>query len=85
LDELDECPKGRTVKLKSENEEFEFYWQRIIPGIMRPDGSFDFQAITNIFSIYGLGLEAQQYLFDKCLIMIGLIREAREKKGKDGR
>jgi hypothetical protein len=86
IDALDKCPYDRVIKLNAENEEFEPFLHRILPGLCRPDGSFDYGAITNIFDIYELEGEARQFLFDKCLIMMGVIREMREKQRKqDGR
>ncbi len=85
IEDLPECPRGRTYRISEENEEFRFLFDRMAPALCRPDGSFDYSAIANVFEIYGITGKAREFMFDKCLIMIGLIREVREKNRSDGR
>ncbi len=58
--------------------------EKILPGLMRPDESFDYQAIQTVFELYALSQEIKEYYLDKILIVLSVIKEKRRQEKESG-
>jgi len=76
-----ECVSHELVKLHEGNEGFWFLFQRILPGLQDGFGGFNYDAINIVFDLYKMWITSGQrpLLFDKCLIVISAIVDARKK------
>lgn len=81
LEYVDECPRpdDRIPKLSEENHWFKRLFDKMLPGLIDPSGSFLFDAIGFVFDIYQVPEGQRPILFDKCLIVISAIQETRNK------
>jgi len=76
---VEECPSHELVKLQRGNEGFWFLFQRILPGLQDGFGGFNYDAIIKVFDLYQVPSGQRVLLFDKCLIVISAIVDARKK------
>jgi len=51
-------------------------FEKIMPGLLR-DGGYDYRAIDYVFKVSGISKNKRQFYFDKCLVVIDSIQEAR--------
>ena len=84
IDTVAECKRehDRVPKLSEENERFRFLLLKILPGLCDPFGGFKFEAIDYVLQKYGVPEEQHSIVHDKCLIVIDVIREIRERNNK---
>lgn len=74
------CPTGEVFKLAPENEAFWELFQRILPGLPNGMGGLNLAAIMTVMDLYQVPQGQRPIIFDKCLVMISLLRENSDRR-----
>lgn len=79
IEHADECPTGEVARLSEENRKFWHLFMRMFHGLCTAEGGFDFKAIDFVFETYRVPEYQRAILHDRCIIVIDVIREIRER------
>jgi len=80
VDVLEECPQKRTVKLKPENQIVVDFFFLTQSGLIAGDGGFNYSAIRETMDFLGIDETERFYFFDRCLILINIIKKIRQEQ-----
>ncbi len=78
---VDACPTGEVPKLSAENRRFWLLFERILPGLFDGWGGVNYSAIREVLDLYEVPAGERPIAFDKCLVVVEVIQEIREKVG----
>jgi len=80
IDYVEECPRptDKVHKFPEECRRFRFLFNRMVPGLFRSDGNFDFGAIDSVFDAWKVSAGQRTILHDQVLAIIGVIQESRQ-------
>ena len=79
IENVDECPTGEVARLSEENRKFWHLFIKMLPGLCTAEGGFDFRAIDFVFETYRVPEGQRFILLDRCIIVIDVIKEIRQR------
>jgi len=78
IDRLGECPENLIPSLSPGNRQFWGVFSRIMPGLIRGEGQFDYAAIEFIFNLF-VPKPQRAFYMDKAIAVMMVIREQWQK------
>lgn len=84
IDYVEKCkrPTDAIPKLSDRIRRSWAFAEKYLPGVVRPDGGFDFSGLMSAMDLAGVPKGQRPILYDRCLVVIEALREARRKYGK---
>ena len=82
IETVDICPIGKVPKLTEENERFRFLLFKALPVLCDGFGGFRHDAIDYVLNMYNVPEEQKPIIYDRFLLVIDAIEEARERERK---
>ena len=78
IHKLGDCPENLIPSLSPENRRFWGVFSRIMPGLIRGEGQFDYGAVKFVFELY-VPRQLRAFYMDKTIAVIMVIREQWQK------
>jgi hypothetical protein len=78
IDYVPICPTGKVPKLSQTNQDFLRIFDRILPGLMRGNDGYDYEAIRIVFDLCGISKHRRAIYLDQCLAVMGVIHRIRK-------